>query len=87
MAKNVNPDLYDFLKEADTGTYEENGKTMAFVHIPFWQLDDFVKIVGTYYFEEGGMDVKMFDNTICIDLDRILYGHDQSYEDYKNCFE
>ena len=87
MSKNVNPDLYDFLKESETGTYEKNDETIVFVRVPFWKLEDFVKIVGEYYFSESGADVRMFGNDIVIELNDIFAGLNQGYEDYKNCLE
>jgi hypothetical protein len=88
MSKTVNPDLYDFLKEYETGLYisKKSIYVTAYVHIPFYALEDFIKVVGEYHFEEGGIDVKIMTNTICIDLNDIIESLDQDLKDYKNCF-
>jgi hypothetical protein len=86
----VNPDLYDFLKENETGLYTRNYKNdktvYAYVHIYFFRLQEFVDIVGSYPFEEGGADVKMFESTVCVDLNDIIEGKGHELLDYKNCF-
>lgn len=89
MAK-VNVDLYEFLKETsmENGLYydHQTKEMIAYTHIYFWNLEDFVKIIGDYWFEEGGLDVKMFDDTICVDLNGIFESDDNCILDYKNCF-
>lgn len=88
MSKEVNADLYNFLNENETGlTTENNGKDIiAYVHIYFWKLDDFVKIVGSYPFDEGGREVVMFEDTICVELNDIIEGDGHNLSSYKRCF-
>jgi len=87
--KNVNPELYDFLKENETGLYSDIrfGEVIAFVHIHFSDLDSFVRIVGDGHFDEGGSEVIMFTNTICIEVNDIIESLGHSLYDYKFCFD
>lgn len=79
----VDPKLHDFLKENDTGLYQRIGQqVIAYVHIYFCDLSDFVEIVGQNWFDEGGREVQMFDKTICVELSGLL-----DISDYKNCFD
>lgn len=86
--KIVDPELYDFLKENETGLYldYDREEVIAYVHINFYDLSNFVKVVGEGYFDEGGADVAMFPNTICIEINDIINDLDQSLYDYKGCF-
>lgn len=83
----VNPELYEFLKENETGLYAKNKTVFAYVHIYFFNLGDFVKIVGEHHFEEGGIEVQMFNNTTCIDINDIIESHGHYLSSYKNCFD
>jgi len=88
--KIVNPELYDFLKENETGlcTDWKLQEVVAYVHIHFSDLSDFVRIIGnSSYFDDGGIEVLMFSNTICIEINDIIGGLDHSLLDYKDCFE
>lgn len=86
MSKEVIADLYDFLKENETGLYKEDNEIVTYVHISFYDLQDFVKIVGEDTFDEGGIEVRMFDNTICVDLNDIFESFGHGISNYKNCF-
>lgn len=88
MSKNkVDADLYEFLQNHETGLcLDEYKNIVAYVHIRFDDLKDFVEIVGIYPFDEGGADAKMFETTICIDLNLIFEGDGNCILDYKNCF-
>jgi hypothetical protein len=84
----VDADLYDFLKVNETGLFKEkkSQEVRAYVHIDFIDLDKFVKIVGTGRFDEGGIEVRMFDKTICVELNEIFEDDGLDISDYKNCF-
>jgi hypothetical protein len=86
LASNVVAELYDFLKENETGLYSDKNGVRGYVHIYFIDLDKFVEIVGTGPFDEGGLEVQMFTNTICIEINEIIEGYGQTLLDYKNCF-
>lgn len=82
--------LYAFLSKGwiDTGLYEnKNGELIGFAHIPFDELGRFVQIVGSYPFEEGGLEVRMFDNTICIELNEIIESFCAELADFSELFD
>lgn len=86
----VNPDLYEFLKENETGLYTQEfhkDKTVyAYVHIDFCDLSSFVEIIGEYHFE-GGIKVHMLKETIAVELNDIIESEGDYLSDYKNCFD
>ena len=86
MSNEVNAKLYDFLLNNETGLYQEGKNIIPFVHIDFCDLAEFVEVVGSYRFEEGGMDAKMFDSTICVELTDIIESEGHYLSDYKSCF-
>lgn len=86
--KEVNVDLYEFLQDRETGLYKDSktNEVITYVHIPFYDLPEFVEIVGSEYFSEGGIDVVMLYDTICIDLNIIIENEGHELESYKGCF-
>jgi len=87
MSKNkVDPDLYEFLQNHETGLCLERHGIVAYVHVEFYDLKDFVEIVGLDWFSEGGLDVKMFNDTICIELNDIFETDGNCILDYESCF-
>lgn len=82
----VNAELYDFLNENETGLYCKGKEVVAFVHIHFSDLDDFVKVIGEGHFDEGGMEVNLFSHTIAVELNDIIEGQGHYISSYKKCF-
>ncbi|MCM3273797.1 hypothetical protein [Paenibacillus elgii] len=87
----VNADLYDFLKEHETGLFtkefHKNKTVFAYVHVHFSDLSEFVDIVGSDYFSEGNVDVTMLEHTIAIELNDIIEGDGHYLSSYKKCFD
>lgn len=83
----VNAELYEFLKENETGMFKKNGDIVTYVHIDFSDINDFITIVGSYYFDEGGAHTRLFESSLCIELDDIFEGAGHSPLNYKNCFD
>ncbi|WP_425203773.1 hypothetical protein [Priestia megaterium] len=83
----VNADLYDFLKENETGIFMQNGQLTAYVHVYFSDLDDFIKIIGDHWFDESPLEVNLCKNTVAIDLNDIFESYGHYILSYKNCFE
>jgi hypothetical protein len=83
----INLELYEFLKENETGMYLQGKEVVAYVHVYFFDLDDFVKAIGSHWFDEGGLNVQLFENTVAIDLNDIIEGYGHTLLTYKNCFE
>lgn len=91
MNKDVNSALYDFLKENETGLYTKDfdkDKTIyAYVHIDFYSIRNFVEIVGSGCFDDGGMGVTMTATTVVVELNDIFEGDDHYLSAYKKCFD
>lgn len=87
MAK-VNADLYDFLQNNETGMFYDNTRKemVAYVHVSFSDLEDFTSVIGYYWFDEGGREVKLFKDTVCVDIQDIFESDGNCILDYKNCF-
>jgi len=91
--KDVDPELYGFLKDNETGLYKSSerystkDKIRAFLHINFGDLSEFIKIVGEGHFEDGGVEVLLFGNSVCVELNEIIEGFDHSLLAYKRCFD
>src|SRR5690625_3379404 len=83
----VDANLYEFLRANETGITKDDYGLVFYVHVPFYQLDEFVEVIGEHHFEEGGMNVLMFDDTLCIDLNDIIEGAGHKITSYKKCFE
>ncbi|MGN7183658.1 hypothetical protein [Cytobacillus kochii] len=83
----VNAELYEFLRERETGLFRRENEVIAYVHVYFFDLDELVKIIGEYHFDEGGMEVQLFNNTIAIDLNNIIEGQGHYLSSYKKCFD
>ena len=83
----VNAELYEFLKDNETGMFLKDGEVVAYVHIRFYNLNEFVEIVGEGCFDEGGMEVKLFADTVCVELNDIIEGEGHDIISYKKCFE
>ncbi|MEK4006436.1 hypothetical protein [Paenibacillus sp. FSL H3-0333] len=83
----VNANLYDFLKENETGLYREKGVVKSYVLVYFSDLSKFVEAVGYGWFDENGMNVVMRRNYIAIELDDFIEGNGHYLSSYKNCFD
>lgn len=84
--KEVNADLYKFLDDHECHLFKLENQIRAWVCVSFIWLEDFVEIVGTYPFEEGGMEVRMFEDSLSIDLNEIIEGEGHLLSSYQNCF-
>lgn len=83
----VDANLYEFLRENETGLMRGEHGLVFYVHVYFHDLDDFREIVGPYPFEEGGLEVLMFDETMCIDLNDIIEDQGHKITSYKKCID
>lgn len=82
----VDAELYDFLKVNETGLFRRKDEVIAYVHVNFFELDDFVKMIGADYFSEGGIEVQLMENSVCVELNDIIEAFGQEISDYMNCF-
>jgi hypothetical protein len=84
----VDVELYEFLKPHECHLYRERGEVKAAVIVDFNDLADFVKVVGTSHFDDGGLEVHMFDRYIAIEIrDIIEESFGDEFQAYKNCFD
>ncbi|MBZ9622916.1 hypothetical protein G9F71_008620 [Clostridium sp. FP2] len=85
--KEVNADLYEFLNNHEVHIYIVDKKIESQVFIPFYDLEDFVKIAGSGWLDEGGADCKLQDGNICIDIVDLIESDGHLISSYSNCFE
>lgn len=58
--------LYKFCE--DKGLDWRNNNTELILWIPFWQLEDFTKMIGYNYLSEGDVEVTLLDDCIALDV-------------------
>lgn len=78
--------LYHFLMENKCHLYQKKDEVKAWVCVNFWQLQEFADILDSCSFDDGGIDVKMFEDYLAIDIDDLLEGYGEELNDYKECF-
>lgn len=83
----VDANLYEVLKENETGLHMRGRDVIAYVHLSFYDLKDFVEAVGEYCFDEGGLVVHMFLDSICVELNEIIEGKGHNISSYIKCFD
>ena len=81
----MNIKLYELMKKRECHIYQKKNIIRCWIILYFFDLEDFVKIIGADWFEEGGMEVTMGDNYISIDLSDIIEDEGRLVE-YKKCF-
>lgn len=88
MMKVVNADLYEFLNTHETGigVSDRDGNIEAWVHIPFEDFRDFINAVGSSWFDCGGVDCRLQEDNVCIDITNFIDGEGHLLSSYKNCF-
>lgn len=87
--KEVNAELYEFLKNHETGLSQDCKTNIitAYVLIDFCDIQDFIDAIGVYWFDEGGLDCKLLNGYIGIDINDIIEAEGHNLSSYKNCFE
>lgn len=79
--------LYEFLKERENHLFQEKNELRAWTCIPLHRIEDFTRLLGPTYFDEGGIEVKLFDNYIAVDLNEIFETEEEYFWEYRACFE
>lgn len=83
----VDVKLFDFLKENKTGMFRRDREVIAYVHVDFFKLDEFIEVVGEHWFDEGGIeDCVLFRDSVCVELNDIIESQGHSLLAYQNCF-
>jgi hypothetical protein len=83
----VDANLYEFLKENETGMHSQGEQVIVYVHIPFYNLKEFVEIVGDGAFDEGGLESHFFRESVCVELNDIIENDGHNISSYKKCFD
>lgn len=82
-------ELYKFLRSSNVSCFRiderETKPDMYLVWIYFWGIEDFIKLMGDYYFDEGGLEVNLQKDCICVDLNEFCID-DIDEEELKNAF-
>lgn len=87
MLVRINLELYEMLKKVETKLFLYKDEIKAIAFINFVDLDKFVEIVGRAFFcDDGGIDVKLQDYNICVELNYIFEYEGNTILDYKKCF-
>ncbi|MBP2638875.1 MAG: hypothetical protein H6Q72_4782 [Firmicutes bacterium] len=87
MAEKVDADLYEFLRNHECQLYRnKHEEIIAWVVVPFSDLDNLAKILGYGAFDDGGIEVHMMSGYIALELNEIFESYGNSISDYKNCF-
>lgn len=84
--KEVDADLYEFLQSHETGIGSIQNEIKAWVHVPFDDLQKFVNIVGYTYFVCGGVECRLQEDNVCVDINYFIEGAGHLLSSYKNCF-
>ena len=91
MSKEVNPDLYAFMKESEVHLYvdEQTKETKVYLFIDHSDIEDFIEIVGESYFNpENEIVANLQVGCIVIDIyDIITEWFEHKVSDYSNCFD
>lgn len=81
--KEVNADLFKIMTENECHLYMKNKTVIAWVPINFHDLTNFIYAVGADWFSEGGIDVKLLDCYVAIDLNEIIEGEGHLLSSYE----
>lgn len=80
-------ELYDFLMERECHVNKIGTSIDAFVLVSFYDLQDFVKIAGRGFFDDGGLEINLGYDYVAVSLIDLLEYYDEEIENYKNCFD
>ena len=76
-------ELYKFLNDNNIEHHWEksvNNEDEFLVWIPFLLLDEFTELIGTNYLSEGGTDVNLQKDCVCLDIVDIAEYHEIELE-------
>ena len=83
-----NPDLHAFLLENETCMWSEKGNLKFGVHVHFFELDEFVKLLGHYALDDGGIECTLNNEyTLYIPLENHFMNHGYTIHYFKCCFD
>lgn len=82
-----NVELYEFLKDRECSLYKKGEDVRMWTAIPFYLLEDFANILGYTHFDDGGLDIKMFEWGVAVELNEIFESECEFIYEYRKCFE
>lgn len=84
---NVEVELYEFLKAHECHLFREKDQIKAWVCVEFFELDDFVQVIGRCAIGESGLQVTLFESYLAVELNDIIDGTGADLSDYKRVFD
>ena len=67
-------DLSKFIEESCSSTSFDGDNAIIWVY--HFNVDDFAKLIGNYYLSEGGIEVRLQEDCIAVDMTDILKDND-----------
>lgn len=67
-------ELYKFIEESGSMTRYDGEVALMWVY--HFNIDDFCKLIGDYWLDEGGLDVKLQENYMAVDMTDICESND-----------
>ena len=84
----VDARLYEIMKENETGLHmDRNRNVVAYIHLSFYDIKEFVDCVGSGHFDEGGLEVRLFKDSLCVEINDIIESNGHNLSSYKKCFD
>ncbi len=75
-------ELYKFIEESGSYTSFDGDKAIMWIY--HFNVDDFVKLIGQHILSEGGIEVRLQEDCIAVDMSEICEYHNIELE---NVFE
>ena len=84
----INLELYDFLKDTEIHLEKINDELKAIAFIDLDDISYFQYCIGSVdiFADDGGIDCKLQDGNICIELNEIFEYQGNCLNDYYNCY-
>ena len=67
-------ELYKFIEESGSSTSFDGEKAIIWVY--HFMVDDFAKLIGDYHLSDGGIEVRLQEDCIAVDMTEILEDKD-----------
>lgn len=67
-------ELYKFIQDSGSQTRYDGEQALIWVY--HFRVDDFAKLIGEYWLDEGGLEVRLQEDYICVDMTEIIKDND-----------
>lgn len=82
-----NPELHNFLMHNEVIMWTGKGELQFGVHVHFWDIENFIKAIGSYALDDGGMDCTLTSgNTLFVPLHDHFMNNNFTINSYVKCF-